>query len=190
MDWFIGCTHFGHDKIRQLSRRPFDNVEDMNKTMIDNINTRCSTPGDILWVLGDFCFGKPQNLRDIMNQINVKDIRLIMGNHDKMNEAAYLTAGFQCVYQVHELKRTLNDGVTMKKIVLFHFPIEDWNARYHDSWHLHSHVHGHMNIPGEEPGITGRFRLDVGVDSHNFCPLSFDQIERMFQRSSICQSPL
>jgi calcineurin-like phosphoesterase family protein len=46
------------------------------------------------------------------------------------------------------------DGI---KVVLFHFPIEEWNDRHKVSYHLFGHVHG--RIP------HGNGRLDVGIDN-------------------------
>ena len=34
MNFYIADTHFGHDNIRRLSKRPFKTIEEMDKTII------------------------------------------------------------------------------------------------------------------------------------------------------------
>jgi len=176
MDWFTGCTHFGHDKIRTLSNRPFDNVDDMNKMMLENINSRVM-PGDNLWILGDFCFGGFDANRSFLDQIVCKSRTLILGNHDKLSMTQYKRLGLM-VYHYKTLKRVI-DGKP-KKIALFHYPIDEWDGFFRGSWHLHSHTHGNINIGPNGRTKKGHPRIDVGVDSHNFCPLSLEEISNIF----------
>ena len=58
--WFTSDTHFFHDKVVEYSQRPFANVEEMNEEMIARWNSVVHQDG-IVFHLGDFCFGKPDN---------------------------------------------------------------------------------------------------------------------------------
>ena len=40
MNYFMSDPQLGDDKIIEYCKRPFPNVEVMNKTIIDNINSR------------------------------------------------------------------------------------------------------------------------------------------------------
>ena len=51
MNYYIADTHFGHDNIRRLSNRPFKTIEEMDKTIIDNWNSRV-TDNDDVYILG------------------------------------------------------------------------------------------------------------------------------------------
>ena len=51
--WFTSDTHYGAQRTLTLSRRPFETVEEMDKTMIDNHN-RVVGDDDIVYHLGDF----------------------------------------------------------------------------------------------------------------------------------------
>jgi calcineurin-like phosphoesterase family protein len=82
------------------------------------------------------------------------NITLIKGNHDKnVNSIPY--------------KELFIDN-TM--IVLFHYPIEEWNGWYNNSIHLHCHTHKKEFKSGERRG-------NVGVDAINFTPINYDEIK-------------
>lgn len=55
MIWFTSDTHFGHANVLKFSERPWDDIDDMNYALIENINA-CVEPSDELYILGDFSF--------------------------------------------------------------------------------------------------------------------------------------
>ena len=90
--WFTSDTHFGHVNIVSgttqwdMDRvnngvRDFDTVEDMNRTVVDNIN-KVVMPDDTLVHLGDWSFGGIENIWNLRNRIMCKNIILVFGNHD------------------------------------------------------------------------------------------------------------
>lgn len=161
MDWFTADTHFGHKNIIKHCKRPFLSVDEMNDTLIKNINQKI-TKSDRLFVVGDFCFrgGSPKYY---LERITCKNVILIRGNHDPKNDYV----GFK---EVHDIYQNTFRG---HKIILCHYPLRTWNAAYHGSWHLFGHVHGHLN---KQPRNGKSF--DVGVDCWNFHPLSIVDVER------------
>ena len=64
-------------------------------------------------------------------------------------------------------------------LVLMHYPIVEWNGFYHNSIHLHGHIHAdHLyNVRCRDAHLR---RYDVGVDANDFKPVSFDEIIRWF----------
>ena len=38
MIWFTSDTHFGHANVLKFSERPWDDIDDMNYALIENIN--------------------------------------------------------------------------------------------------------------------------------------------------------
>jgi calcineurin-like phosphoesterase family protein len=68
------------------------------------------------------------------------------------------------VMERYELSATEHPQV----IVLCHYPFAVWDRKHYGAWHLHGH--SHMRYEGE-----GKV-LDVGVDSHDFYPISLDKV--------------
>lgn len=76
--YVISDTHFNHSRILEYCQRPFDNVEEMNEVIINNWN-KVINEDDIVYVLGDFCFGNKTMLKEIVSNLKGRKI-LICGN--------------------------------------------------------------------------------------------------------------
>lgn len=166
--WFTSDTHFGHKGIIRLSNRPFADVDDMNKSLIDNLNKKVM-PSDTLYHLGDFSWDDEQGMRDYRNKIRCNNIIFIYGNHDKVLEANRKLT-LELFSEAHvSLERSIHG----QYIHMFHFPILEWDQYWRGSWHLFGHVHGSKQHPESKA-------IDVGVDNLNYNPISFEELaERM-----------
>jgi len=150
-DFVTGCTHFGHANIIKLTGRPFDNVADMDRALIENWNAVVK-PEDTVYHLGDFAYRSSKDVESAyVSKLNGRLVR-VQGNHDPKGWGAdYLSV--KC------------DKV---KVVLFHYPIEEWDGWWRGAVHLHCHTHKPEFISGERRG-------NVGVDSTNFIPMRLDE---------------
>ncbi len=93
--WFTADTHFGHANIIKYCNRPFGSSVEMNETMISNWN-KVVQPGDIVYHLGDFCFGRKGYEFDIyFNRLNGL-IVFIKGNHDKTTWKKHRNKFYRC----------------------------------------------------------------------------------------------
>ena len=81
--FFTADTHFNHTNILKFCNRPFNSVEQMNETLIDNWN-RVVGKDDTVFHLGDFCLGGAAEWTKLLDRLNGK-IYLILGNHDLKN---------------------------------------------------------------------------------------------------------
>lgn len=166
--WFTSDTHFGHENILKYCDRPFDSVEEMNEQMIDNWNSVINNK-TVVYHLGDFAYrNSVEECKEILDRLKGK-IHLIKGNHDHKDILKF--DRWESVSDIVNLK------YRKKKLVLFHYPIRSWNGRWRGSIHLYGHVHGQ----GEEYGKS----LDVGVDSWNYKPVSFDQIMEVMENRDV-----
>lgn len=188
--YFTSDTHFGHKNIIRYSNRPFADVDEMNTTIINNINAKC--PADaILYHFGDFGFGDEQFCSDILDRINCKVI-FLDGNHDKPMRSQKVRSKFNPVTMFKSWVRSpVRDGLVQEMvpcvelkvkdpdaprgeqlIVMCHYPMLQWNKAHHGSWMLHGHCHGSLKYP-----FPARI-LDVGVDPCGYWPISYNEVKQ------------
>lgn len=147
--------HFWHKNIMKFcpeNRGHFNgDVRLMNKTMIDDWNAIVN-PGDTVYILGDVAFGSAKKGTDIVSQLNGYKI-LIKGNHDVgFVKDAKFAATFDEIHDYHTIRR---NGVL---IVMFHYPIAEWDKAHRGSVHFYGHLHG-------KPSGLEQYRCrDVGYD--------------------------
>ncbi len=170
--FFTSDLHFGHVNIIRYSHRPFDHVQQMDDTLIANLNAVVGAE-DTLYFLGDFCMGVErehwvERCRAYRERIVCRNIVLIWGNHDKRTDPGF-TDLFSAAYDLHEM--VLGE----QRLVLCHYPLRTWNQSHHGSWHLHGHEHGQL---AEDPQSLS---FDVGVDCWNYRPLSWEQVQELMR---------
>lgn len=176
--FFISDTHFGHANILKYENRPFASVEEMDRKMIKNWNSVVGRNDDV-FILGDFSFHRdPQKTLSILKQLHGRK-HLILGNHDyEILSNSQLREQFVWVKDYYVLR---SGG---KKYVLFHFPIQVWDCRHHGAIHLFGHVHGNKNthhvMAYDLPNS-----LNVGVDVHNFTPISLSEVDTLVQEKNV-----
>jgi calcineurin-like phosphoesterase family protein len=172
--YFTSDHHFLHNNVIEYCNRPFSSVEEMNQYMIQKWNEKISET-DLVYYLGDFAIEKRDqekafiNIKKILEQLNGQKI-LIAGNHDE----AYLK-----IYQKYfvEILNYYELEINKQKLILFHYPIEEWNGKYKNALHLHGHQHGKNSLM--------KNRLDVGADKHNFIPLSYAEVINEIQKNNL-----
>lgn len=87
MIYFISDLHLQHNKEFIFTPRGFNTVEDMNETLIKNINDTVGEQ-DQLYILGDLVLGGNVD-PSIIKRINCQHIYMIIGNHDTDNRLEY-----------------------------------------------------------------------------------------------------
>jgi calcineurin-like phosphoesterase family protein len=176
MIYFTADPHFNHSNIIKLNGRPFANIEQMNTKIILNWNS-CVNYDDEIYILGDFMFnGSGTEANSFLNRLNGKKY-LIRGNHDDkfLEDETFDETHFEWIKDYHVLWHN------KIKIVMFHYPILEWDGYFGDSIHLHGHVHNcsKHNEQKERMKILGKKAINVGVDVNNFCPISIENIMKM-----------
>lgn len=157
--WFTSDNHFGHKSILKFAaetRMNHTDVDAMNREMIERWNDTVGLT-DRVYTLGDFSFMNSEKTEKVLKQLKGR-IFLIKGNHDHwLNEA---TAKY--FEEIYDYKKITIDG---KKVVLFHYPIFEWENMHHGSYHLYGHVHGNSTVPGRamDVGIDARPQKDMGL---------------------------
>ena len=79
--WFTSDFHLGHRNIIRYCSRPFASVEEMDAAILANLNKLVGAD-DVLYFLGDFCLGGPDQARQYRDRIVCRNIHVVEGNHD------------------------------------------------------------------------------------------------------------
>jgi calcineurin-like phosphoesterase family protein len=158
--YFTSDLHLGHKKIIQLSKRPFNTLEEMDVALINNWNS-VVTPDDTIYDLGDTYFGNPKRYA---GRLNGKIVR-IKGSHD--HDLKEGTAPRMLVIKPEGLVDEYGD---QRYITLCHYAMRSWERSHYASWHLYGHHHGML----EPYGLS----FDVGVDCWNYYPVSLEQVAK------------
>lgn len=185
-DW-----HIGHEKVIELDRRPFRNLDHMHEVLINNFNS--TVPKDsVTYFLGDVGLCSGDLVRSVIEQLNGAKV-LILGNHDGGMSKMY-RLGFDVVLNAASLW-VANQEVTMSHCPLKGVWREDttdmkgahpesmWHGdhkqhRFTVGNHGQFHIHGHIHSPngGKSQRILDK-QFDVGVVANNYRPVSLSQLE-------------
>jgi len=192
--WFCSDPHYGHKNIVQgeskwdslQACRNFDNLQEMNVTLVKNINDNVKE-GDILYCLGDWSFGGLENVYEFRKQLNVKTIHLILGNHDHHIENNRQLFGV-CTQDIFtSVQHYLSKKINGQNMVLSHYSMRTWDKAHHGTWMLYGHSHGTLSEykidNSSDTSVKGVFKtMDVGFDTHvEFRPYHFDELQDIMQ---------
>ncbi len=164
--WFWSDPHMGHRKIISYCHRPFESLEEMDTTLINNFNSRVHED-DLVFCLGDFCLTySPKEAPDAprhafkyyRKQLKCKNLIIIAGNHDGKNNVKTPIQSMIIDYGGN-------------KIFLTH------NPRYAQEKYF-------FNFCGHRHGKDGKFTalsykstiVDLSVENWNYSPVSYNEI--------------
>ena len=167
MFYFIADTHFGHKNVLRLCNRPFQTIEEMNETIIQNWNSQVKN-SDTVCIIGDlfFCCKEPE---PILKRLHGKK-RLIVGNHDsswmsKVDCGKYFVSV--------DIFLQISDGT--HSLTLCHYPMLSFK-HFARSYMIHGHIHANTDMDFW-PCIRARDNvLNAGVDLNGFQPVKFEEL--------------
>jgi calcineurin-like phosphoesterase family protein len=158
--WLISDTHFDHANIIRYCGRPFDSVEIMNRTMLDNWNNTVA-PDNLVYFLGDMTFGR--NHREAgywLSRLNGRKI-FVRGSHDWREEI-----NGDNILKVVDIETIQVEGVSFLLIHdAFSPAVNSW-----DGWIIHGHTHNHT------PSLNNGRRINVSVEVIGYKPVSLYKI--------------
>lgn len=164
MHWFTADPHYGHDRIINLSHRPFADASAMNARMLAECRDRIQ-PDDDLWILGDFIGARTtgaqrREIRTIYHALPGRK-HLVRGNHDET---------WVCDLPWCSIADTADILVDGRRLFMCHYPMLTWPGARRGGLQLFGHVHA---------GWQGsRNSINVGVDVWDYRPASLSDIER------------
>lgn len=173
--WFTSDNHFGHKNIIKFSNRPFATMEEMDEEMIKRWNEKVQ-PQDEIYHLGDVGLCSSGRLKEILNQLNGK-IYLVRGNHESAAEAC--KERFEWIKDYYKLK--IQDADFQggeQQIILMHYAMRVWDKSHWGTYQLYGHSHGEL------PDDSDLLSIDVGVDCHNFYPISWEEVKAIMKQKT------
>ena len=159
--FFIADTHFGHRGVIKFGDtykyRPFDTIEEHDEELVRRWNSVVGR-NDVVYVLGDFCFGSRNLFRaGLCNGLK----KLVMGNHDTYPSRDYL-----------KYFQKLHGAVEYKGMILAHIPAHPSQfPRY--SINIHGHLH-HLQVQDTR-------YVNVSAEQINLTPISYDDIRSVLK---------
>lgn len=156
--WFTSDTHFGSERTLQLSKRPFNSVEEMDQTMINNWN-KVVSEHDGVFHLGDF------GNYEIAEQLNGK-ICLIPGNYERKDLNVWKYLDKEKFIKKSDIAQIFIEN---KVITMAHEPSKIKNRKINETnINLFGHIHKLCMVKS--------YGLNVSVDCHNFTPIDLDTV--------------
>jgi calcineurin-like phosphoesterase family protein len=130
--------HFGHKNIQRfcpVTRGHFKDIDHMNEEMVRMWN-EVVQPEDTVYILGDVAFMSGSDAGRFMRRLSGTKI-LIEGNHDRktLQDATFRGA----FAEVHKYLWITYEGT---QVIMFHYPIAEWDQMHRGSVHFHGHLHG------------------------------------------------
>jgi calcineurin-like phosphoesterase family protein len=161
--FLISDTHFGHNAMCKFLRkdgtkvRPFDDVDIMDETMIENWNKTVKAK-DKIYHLGDVVINR--KYLKILKNLNGEKI-LIKGNHDIFKLKDYAEY-FKDIRGTHRLD---------KNYILSHIPLHP-DSLDGDKINLHGHIH-YKKVLLNSKEIDPKY-LNLCVEHWDYKPVSFE----------------
>ncbi|MDO4643523.1 MAG: metallophosphoesterase [Cardiobacteriaceae bacterium] len=164
--FFTSDLHFAHKNIMKFCPlfRPYQTLEEMEHALVALWNQTVS-PEDIVYNLGDFSFSRDIGaIAKVLRQLNGQH-HLIYGNHDNVivrNSDYFLNTlkddGIPLLTSAQPYLKLMLESVE-QPLILFHYPIQEWDGCHKGWFHLYGHVHDRI------APLPGRL-LNVGYDLH------------------------
>ena len=159
--YFTSDCHFNAQRTIDISKRPFESLKELNKTLINNWNSVVNE-NDIVYILGDFgdfFYAK------FLNGTKV----FIKGNYERYLSDEYLKQFFDIVYPDKIMYLPVYHNNKLYHLRLTHEPL---NISDKDMTENYIGLFGHVH----KLCMVKRYGINVGTDLHYFTPIDFDTV--------------
>ena len=188
--WAIADTHFNHKNILTFKgedgqpTRPFDNIDDMNHTIIQRWNESVAEH-DNVYVLGDVFFGSKGEFTEIWKQLKGRKT-LIVGNHDNVRflSGTYKQTTRKCKTIDVKYFRDIELFKAWGNLVMSHTPLHlqtlGEDHRFGEDKTMYN-VHGHIHTRATPD--PSRYKC-VSVEQTNYRPVDLNLINNYFKNKT------
>ena len=161
--WLTSDLHIGHANVIKYENRPFRDVDQMNRTLIENWN-RAVHRQDRVFLLGDIFFKiNKECATSIVSELKGHKT-LIMGNHDRGKSITWWKdVGF--------------DEVSKYPIIMEKFYMLSHEPLYINDSMPYVNVHGHIH----SKQMDHKQYYNVSVELHDYGPVNFETIKEKYK---------
>ncbi len=167
---YTSDLHFGHANVIGFDNRPFSDVDEMDRNLIEMWNARVQMD-DTVYIVGDLCYRNSKPAEWYLSKLKGHKI-LILGNHD---DPIINNAEAHRYLEGLEQMKVIKDGDV--RIHLSHFPMAGWRSYHRGSYHIFGHIHNRKNETYEIMKKLPR-ALNAGCMINNYMPASFEELIR------------
>ncbi len=170
MNLYISDLHLGHANVIKFDGRPFADVDEMDRMLIEMWNAKVR-PEDNVYIVGDLCYRNGKPAEWYLKQLSgIK--HLIIGNHDRkiLNDEKAMSY-FE---SVDKMMHVSDEG---NQLCLCHFPIAEWNGYRKGHWHIYGHIHNRLDDTYHFMKTRER-ALNAGCMINNYMPSTFKELVR------------
>ena len=173
--FLISDTHFSHKGATQFLRadgvtkmRPFDTIEEMDETMIENWN-KVVKPTDTVYHIGDVVINR--KAFSLLHRLNGEKV-LIKGNHDLFRLKEY-TPFFKDIRGSH----------VIDNMILTHIPVHP-NSKGRFSGNIHGHLHEKRVMMINDETQIDPWYISACVEHHDYAPVAYEELKKQFQKQN------
>lgn len=174
--FFTADWHLGSPAIIDYCKRPFKDVNHMNKLLIHNANMRAKKTDTIISVGDMISYGCSKGIeglrvkyQDYVSQINATFIN-VEGNHDPNNK-------------VKSICNFMLTNIGHYNVSIAHYPTNQLKFNI-PTLPNHIHLCGHVHTNWKHKTINNILNINVGCDQWNYNPVSDSEIIRYIQKIS------
>lgn len=181
--YLISDTHFGHENIIDYCDRPFDSVDEMESSLINNWNSKVGYDDTVLFG-GDLAMASASEAAKYSDRLS-GNLVVLMGNHDSFSK---WKSSFPVLESEYFQYNYYGDE--------YEFYYSHWPDNYHkenqrgddreepkyselpdwfDGWEIHGHVHNNdlSNFPLIDPR---KKRINVGAELLGYTPIEMNEL--------------
>ena len=197
--WHTSDTHFGHARIIELCDRPFKDIFHMDNEIVRRWNSVVH-PEDTVFHHGDVALGQIDYSLAKVGELNGYKILIEDGNHDrpfmtrgKARHQEWIDRYLEVFDEIRPAgKMPWIDGTIVN---VSHYPY-DGDSHGQDRYASERLpddgtvlIHGHTHLDQIVSfSANGSIQIHVGMDAHDFYPVSDSQIERFIEIAQEQQS--
>lgn len=166
--WLTSDFHFGHHNVLKYDSRPFNTIEEMNETIVENWN-KVVKKNHIVYLLGDISFLNKRLTFEYLNRLRGQ-IVLVRGNHDNIfNLSTIKKYSNGNIIDMTDISSVYLNG---ELYILYHYPRQCMNQIHVGSpqWLIHGHNHMGELINWEKKEIN------VCINKHNYFPINENEL--------------